>query len=479
MKQWLAIHLPRLSLESLAAGQDSPLAVSEYRAGRQQIIICNQAATLAGVSPGMPAAVAPALSLSLRILPREPGKERAALEGVAVWASRFTSHVALAPPHGLLLELAGSRRLFGGFRVLLPSLQRGLGELGYGFHMALAPTPEAALLLARSGRRRWVTDLAGLRRVLGPLPLALLPLPSGRLDDLQGLGLRSLDDLLALPPAGLRRRIGSEFMDWLERLLGRAPDPRPRFQLPDCFQRRIELPAEVCCRQALLFPARRLLLELSGFLTAHQAGTQRLAWTLGQGAAGERCFHLGLLVLERDPDRLLELLRERLERVELSAPVREIALEVRDLQPLAGRPLALFAEVEGVDAELGLLERLRMRLGVDAVSGLQVAPDHRPERAWRWADPGSGVTAMTEIERWRERPLWLLPEPRQLRMQNGHPWLDGRLELGVERERIESGWWDERPVARDYFMARTASGRRLWVYQELHGERGWFLHGYF
>jgi len=479
MKQWLAIHLPRLPLESLAAGRDSPLAVSEYRAGRQQIIICNQAATLAGVSPGMSAAAARALSVSLCILPREPEGERQALEGIAVWASRFTSHVALAPPHGLLLELAGSRRLFGGFRALLPPLRCGLGELGYGFRMALAPTPEGALLLARAGWQRWVTDLVGLRRALELLPLARLPLPQGRLDDLCSLGLKSLGDLLELPPAGLQRRIGSEFMDWLERLLGRAPDLRPRFQLPEHFQRCIELPAEVSSRQALLFPARRLLLELSGFLTAHQAGTQRLAWTLGQGAAGERCFHLDLLVLERDTDHLLELLRERLERLELLAPVREIALEVCELQPLAGCPLALFAEVDGVDAGLGLLERLRMRLGVDAVSGLQVVPDHRPEQAWKWADPGLGVTALAGIERWRERPLWLLPDPRQLRVQNGHPWRGERLELGAERERIESGWWDERPVARDYFVARTVSGQRLWVYQELHGERGWFLHGYF
>jgi len=477
--QWLAIHLPRLPLESLAVEQDSPLAVSEYRTGRQRVIACNGTAASLGVEIGMSPVAARALSEVLSILPREPERERQALEGVAVWGSRFTSHVVLASPDGLLLELAGSRRLFGGFRALLPPLQRGLGELGYGFRMALAPTPEGALLLARSGRRCWVTELAGLRRVLGPLPLALLPLPSGRLDDLQGLGLRSLDDLLALPPAGLRRRIGNEFMEWLERLLGRAPDPRPRFQLPDCFQRRIELPAEISNRQALLFPARRLLLELSGFLTAHQAGTQRLTWTLAQGAAGERRFHLGLLVPERDPDRLLELLRERLERLELSAPVKTIALEVRALQPLAGRPLSLLAETGAVDAGPGLLERLRMRLGTDAVSGLQVVPDHRPERAWRWVDPGAGAMAMVVSKRWRERPLWLLPTPCPLRVQNSRPWLDGALELGAERERIESGWWDEQPMARDYFMARTASGRRLWVYRELYGERGWFLHGCF
>jgi protein ImuB len=51
--------------------------------------------------------------------------------------------------------------------------------------------------------------------------------------------------------------------------------------------------------------------------------------------------------------------------------------------------------------------------------------------------------------------------------------------LGRERERIETGWWDGFEVARDYFVATTAKGERLWIYRELRGSRGWFLHGLF
>jgi len=51
------------------------------------------------------------------------------------------------------------------------------------------------------------------------------------------------------------------------------------------------------------------------------------------------------------------------------------------------------------------------------------------------------------------------------------------LELLSGRERIEAGWWDGRPIARDYFVARNPAGSRYWVFREEHHR--WFVHGIF
>ena len=76
------------------------------------------------------------------------------------------------------------------------------------------------------------------------------------------------------------------------------------------------------------------------------------------------------------------------------------------------------------------------------------------------------------------RPLWLLAEPQPL--DGGeHPRYEGRLEFEEGPERIESGWWDGRDVRRDYYVARTAGGMRLWVFRERRAEGRWFLHGVF
>ena len=55
----------------------------------------------------------------------------------------------------------------------------------------------------------------------------------------------------------------------------------------------------------------------------------------------------------------------------------------------------------------------------------------------------------------------------------------GPLELKTTRERIETGWWDGKPIGRDYFVASNPAGAKLWVYRELTGNRDWYLHGIF
>jgi protein ImuB len=47
-------------------------------------------------------------------------------------------------------------------------------------------------------------------------------------------------------------------------------------------------------------------------------------------------------------------------------------------------------------------------------------------------------------------------------------------EWGVER--IETGWWRRRRIARDYYRIETSEGRRFWLFQQLTDDR-WFLHG--
>jgi protein ImuB len=220
-----------------------------------------------------------------------------------------------------------------------------------------------------------------------------------------------------------------------------------------------------------------LLDELAGFLLGRQAGVQRLEWCLRHPRQiADTRFTLGSARPERDSGCWLELLRQRLERLQLPAPVRALSLDVDGIQPMAPAALALFPELDpSPDPDPALLDRLRARLGPDAVRGLALVADHRPERAWGWCPPGEQGKGRGRAD----RPLWLLPEPLPLATRGGRPWWGGELDLGGERERIETGWWDGFEVARDYFIATGTQGARLWVYRERTGRGSWFLHGLF
>jgi protein ImuB len=45
-------------------------------------------------------------------------------------------------------------------------------------------------------------------------------------------------------------------------------------------------------------------------------------------------------------------------------------------------------------------------------------------------------------------------------------------------ERIVTGWWRSRPIARDYYRVEAQSGQRFWLFRCL-DQRDWFLHGVF
>jgi protein ImuB len=171
------------------------------------------------------------------------------------------------------------------------------------------------------------------------------------------------------------------------------------------------------------------------------------------------------------------LLRERLQGLPMPAPVEALALKAGRVIPLAGRSLDLF-EREGRSEEdwRQLVDRLRARLGSEAVYGLSVVPDHRPERAWC---PGGGEGGTGPVVLPGRRPLWLLETPRALEAPGDRPRWGGTLALREGPERIEGGWWDGQDVARDYYVAESEAGERLWVYRDCRPPHRWFLHGLF
>jgi protein ImuB len=59
------------------------------------------------------------------------------------------------------------------------------------------------------------------------------------------------------------------------------------------------------------------------------------------------------------------------------------------------------------------------------------------------------------------------------------PWLRSALQLCGGPQRIETGWWDEGAIERDYYSAMDAEGIRLWIFRERATPHLWFLHGVF
>ena len=478
---WVALEFPALPLQLVerAGLVPFPLAISEGPSQRPVVACANAAAREAGVREGMAVAAARALASDLKCLERDVDQERQALERLAGWAVQFTPAVCLEAT-GLVLEVEPSLRLFGGLGKLLAALRGGVRMLGLQATMGIAPTPLAARAFARAEARgiavRSCTQLPQLPARLAELPLFLLDWPARTLELLADLGVVRLKDALALPRGGFSQRFGPQALAILDRLVGRAPDPRPAHEPPARYHARLELPAEALAVEAILFPLKRLLAEMEGTLRGRGAGVQELDLFLEHGRRSRTHLVLSFATPEREAEFILAIAREKLGRLALAAPTIGLRLAADRLLPFAPREETwLPGREERAVGRVRLVERLAARLGPGRVFGIALADDHRPERGWK-NPPGASSRAGFEGG---ARPAWLLYRPQRLVAGAQGPTLQGALRFLAGPERIETGWWDGEPVNRDYYVAANPPGETVWVYRERRDPGAWYLHGYF
>jgi protein ImuB len=468
---WLALHLPRLPLEACVP-LPSPGAVVE----RGHVLLGDETAQGSGVVSGIGVAAARALSPGIVLLARDRPREDAAMRALACWAGCLTPRINVLADT-LLLEAAACLRLFGGLEKLHAAALAGVAAQGFSVASAVAPTPLGAEWLARLRPGTRCTDTDALRRCLDDLPVAVLPDSAAALTR---FGARTLGEARRLPAAALARRIGEESLRLLGRAYGERPDPRPDFVFPEHFSLPLQLPAAVDNASALLFAARRLTVALAGWLAVRQAGVRAAVLCLRQ-RHGETRVALRFAGPTAENARLERVLRERLERTVLDAPVEALRLEATQIEALPGHNRSLLDDAPASQEAIGvLLERLGARLGEERVYRIAARADYRPERATRRARTFGKYASDTPLS-W-PRPLWLLDAPEALPEVDGRPYRRGPLTLLSGPERIESGWWDkgerDGDARRDYFVALAKDAAWLWIYRECQAG-GWFLHGIF
>jgi protein ImuB len=273
-------------------------------------------------------------------------------------------------------------------------------------------------------------------------------------------------------------------IEQLDRAYGEAPELYEWVEAAPQFDGRLELPERVEQADAVLFAARRLVLQMVGWLNARQLAVSRFVLLLeherGRQAVAPTALDITLAEAAWREDHLLRLLKERLGRMELVAPVIAIRLEAARLEAMAPPTESLFPEPGGTVADYHrLLELLTARLGADNVLTPAPLSDYRPEISNRWL-PASSAAINADRPPDAERPFWLLENPLPLMMRENRPFYGSPLMILSAPERIETGWWDAHCAVRDYFIAQGADQACYWIYRERAGEDvRWFLHGLF
>jgi protein ImuB len=420
------------------------------------------------------------------LFPGLAGDARAAqiLERLSLLAFRYTSVVSIEAPDCLLLEINGSLKLFGPLQRLHADIDACWRALSVPVCSAVAPSTLAALWFARAGEAACIEEPARLPGLLSPLPLSCTAWDPQRLQTLRAMGITQIGAVLRLPRAGLARRLGKGAVFDLDVALAKQPAPRRACVPRRRFRERCDFEAEIEQVAYLERALEPVVGRCAAFLRDRQAGVQRLELRLRHRTHPLTRLQLGLANVTSERRRLHDVLAQQLQRLELAAPVRSVELVSGFLEGLPAASLDIFTGCGGGarDTAVQLVERLRARLGDEAVYGLASIAEHRPEAAWRRVRelrPAAATAPPGALPpEGMPRPVWLLDEPLRLTERELASWRQAGPAPEAEPERIESGWWDGKGVARDYYVVRQGSGAKLWIFQERQ-TGGWYLHGVF
>ena len=492
MRLWIGLYLPLLPLEVFEPSwsSDSLTVVIE----RETVLTMSCGARAVGVKTAMRRGGVLMLAPEARVHERTITREEAALQAVAMAMLQYTPQVTLAEDSTLLLNIGASLRLFGGIRSLCRRVRVDLRNLGFTARLSCAPTARAAWMLAQAESGR-VLKQRSSERALDRLPAMVLPATRSFASWFDGIGCETIGDLRRLPRPGLQRRCGRELLDQLDCAFGSAPEMFEWVETPATFEAKIELFDRIENADLLLAGAQRLVLQLIGWLCAMQLAAEVIVLKLEheRGRVARTPTEVAILLAEPTwySDHIMRLLKERLGKLVLDAPVIGLALHTVQLQPMAPPTESLFPEPSGTEKDqVRLIELLVARLGEDKVRQVKPVADYRPEVANKWVPIQEKMREEAVASHLPPnlggllRPTWLLVNPIPLLLRNHRPFYGSPLRMVAGPERIEAGWWGDTAV-RDYWVAEGQEHALYWVYRERVANTGedqeprWFLHGLF
>jgi hypothetical protein len=446
------------------------------------------AARLAGVAPGMTLSAARA---TLDTLDIRPWDDRVIARAVTMLTGQLVDlspqvTAATGAPGVWWIGASGFEQL-GGERALL----RRLLTLARKYHprarVASADTCIAAhvatMLRWPNGRSAHLVPPGGSVRLLRRAPLTLIPMTDELRATLAALGLVTAGALAALPAGEIERRWGDEGLRaW--RLARGDDERRPVLAtIAAAAAVTVELPDPVTALEPVLFllmPAlERLVRDAAQQGKAIAAVV--LTLVLDRAVPHELLVALARPVARAAP--LFDQCRAALDACALDAPIRALAVTVREAVPLPDEQGDLLRPAWKDPAAMeGVFARLRAGLGVDAVvRPLPVDRGHRPDDHARWADrPADAGDATPRVTDAVAR-LLTPPVPVAVRRRHGKPaairW-EGRrwvVTRATGPEHLAGRWWDQ-PYDREYWYCDTPRGPLL-IYHA-RGTGRWWVEGW-
>jgi protein ImuB len=499
MERWACVDVPLLALQLLLEShpdwREHPVAVVDREVAQGTILQVNRHARRYEIRPGMRYAAGLSLNGALRASVVDEEQVAAITDELLDVLHDFSPDVESGAPAAsrqslFWLRASGLDRLFGSFDVWASQLHEAVRDaVGFRTSVTVGFSRFGTYATSRSERAGWrvFESEEEERECCGRVPLELLDLDEKVLEKLEKLAVRTVEEFLALPSSGIRKRFGEEAARLWRFASGGATVPLQPIAWEEPVARGVHLDDSMHDSTRLVFLLKSELHPILMQLAARYCDLRELIVNLHLEDGDDRDLVVRPATPTLEEGPLLELLRLRLDRLSLPAPIVRIELTAEPI-PYHSEQGHMFRDNARRDLRVAnhALARLQAEYGEDAVCQIVPRDRHLPEarftleplQALRRPQP-EPPERPTLIRRIFARPH---PLPRFApEIGPGSGWLIRDLDEGVVSDahgphRITGGWWVSNGVGRDYWFARTTRGDIFWVYWD-HRRRQWFLHG--
>lgn len=486
----LVAWLPFFRLERCGWSPHEVVALVQPQHGVQRVLATSEPAARGGVRIGMNVAQARALVPSLHLEHFDSADaEQADLQELAQQLEVLGPLPAPFSPDSLCIDISQSSEVLGGEASCLELAMKTLRSLNHFSRIWIVDSDRigasiAARALAQWKKKHQIVALNGQAQALVEMPLDFLPISPPLRSSLHALGIRKAGDLAALPAASVGHRYGEEGL-WLQGICQGRPrreapapnaSPKPRLHSTHLFTS----PATHIPR--LMAALTTGIQDISRALQHRNQACSKLHLRLELESHPDRHLHVHLGRPSRNPDQLSDLLKKRLEGLQLRSGIEAGHLSALELCSYNGEQRNLLDRTQTQEEFSALFARLKDSLGSQALLSPTLQDTHRPESAWTHSTASAQSSPVSSLE----RPTLLLSIPRVIAVQsnNGQPThavLEGRswsIHHCQGPERISGEWWRLDDFDRDYWTLHLSNGRRPWVFQDRSTQQ-WWLHGWF
>lgn len=466
---WLYLYFPNLQLDRFSRQEIDLVPFAVIDKNTNQVVQLNKQAYQVGVRPQMGIASSIALSADLQIAEYDRDFDCERIETIANSLYLIASDIFLDLPKGIYIKLNTMSKLYPQMRKLWVKVENTIKPYNSTYHFATSHSPLSAKLLAESKSDDLFSNKRESITQISTLPIETLAIPRTTKQALQSIGIKQIGNLLSLPLKELAIRFDIELVHCIGHITGELKQSLVEFRPKAYFSQTLELLFDISSTGLLQPQIFKLLQTLESFLINNDLTTQELQLVFNTSENEDVLLPINSASCQTKAQKWFELIQLKLEQLQLVNPIRNITLNSYQLEQAKHFTTDMLSTKEGNMDKTELISILQTKLGKEAVLQIQYKTEHLPEKStilsqeFNTNNTAPSTTSLTPL-----RPALLLSEPLPLTEP---------VEIVSSPERIQTNWWNDNLINRDYFLAKNNSHQWYWVFRQ--PDKNWYLHGYF